>query len=163
MNESDLVCLSPRPTYLAVLFLVLSQLAFGKRVEDQTRSFSVEIPDSWKLQRPGRHQPPGAYCSPDGEAILSISTYQVRGTSLAAWARSVADGLLPQVTRIYDDRLGDFPAKRLEKVNDGALTVTWMAKRGQSGAGIALLYPKHRSQSYLEVRKQLGRSFRWSK
>ena len=60
---------------------------------------------------------------------------------MAAWARSVADGLLPQVTRIYDDRLGDFPAKRLEKVNAGALTVTWMAKKGQSGAGIALLFP----------------------
>lgn len=163
MNGSNLVCLTQRPTYLAVLFLVLSQLAFGKRVEDQTRSFSIEIPDSWKLQRPGRHQPPGAYGSPDGKAILSISTYQVHGSSLAAWARSVADGLLPQVTRIYDDRLGDFPAKRLERMNAGALTVTWMAKKGQSGAGIALLYPLRRSQSYLEVRQQLCRSFRWSK
>jgi hypothetical protein len=147
--------------------LVLCSAAFAERVEDPQHLFSVEIPDGWKYEAPRLSSgDSGSYYNPDRSIIIGLKSYDIGSWTLEQWTHHVTSQMVsPEMApKVFKEKLNKVESRRLDwgVMNDRFL-LSWMAKRGDRGAGITLSYPTKTKVSVKEVRGLLTSSFRWIK
>lgn len=144
---------------LKLLFLfafALSSLAVAKPVSDQGNRFTVNVPDDWTLRKPQN-----VWANKTATTCVSLNSRTPITLTLDQWAQRITQR--NDKVKIFSDKLAGSPAKRVEFATaDGSLSCAWIARKGNVGAVVTLIYSPQ-TPGIPELKKKLAASYKWVK